>query len=152
MPDDLLKTNQIEISDFFENNQLKQSLINDVGQGNIKQLIELLREKIEGPRDNRGKTKKLNDEIKINQLRKFYDNFLRIHHAKISENEKKVQLLMLKSNAEYSANRLTIKRFEIFLSNRINIVLKKNGDDFERYLDAFKLHFEALVGYFPKNQ
>jgi len=151
MPDDLLKTNQIEISDFFENNQLKQSLINDVGQGNIKDLIVLLRERVEAQRSARGRAERLNDGININQVRKFYDNFLRIYHAKISENEKKIQLLMLKSNAEYSANRLKTKRFEIFLSNRINIVLKRNGEEFLKYLNAFKLHFEALVGYFPKN-
>ncbi len=150
MPDDLLKTEQIEIDDFFENNQIKYNLINNVGVKNISDLIELLIAKVDDK--NRGKSIKLNDGIKINQVRKFYDNFVRIFNAKVSENEKKIQLLMLKSNAEYSANRLKTKRFEIFLSNRINIVIKKNGKEFEKYLEAFKLHFEALVGYFPKNQ
>ncbi len=151
MIDDPLKTTQISISDFFDNDQIKQNLINDNGQNNLKELIDLLIDKVE-VKDKRGKFQKLNDGLKINQVRKFYDNFLRIYHSRISENEKKIQLLMLKSNAEYSANRLKTKRFEIFLSNRINIVIRKNDDEFIKYLNAFKLHFEALVGYFPKNQ
>jgi CRISPR type III-A-associated protein Csm2 len=151
MIDDPLETGKITIQDFFENGNLKSTLINDYGEANIKDVIQLLRENISDPKDKSGK-KKLNKELNINQLRKFYDDFLRIYHSKIQENEMKIQLLMLKSNAEYSSNRLTTKRFEIFLSNRVNIVVKKSGDEFKKYLNAFKLNFEALVGYFPKNQ
>jgi len=150
---DELKQDEIVIADFFDNDgKLLTPLISDEGKNNLKQLIYLLTEQVR-IQDNRNPRKKIkiNDSLKGNQLRKFYDSFNRIYNSKIDEDQKKVQLLMLKSNGEYSANRLKIKRFEIFLSNRINIVLKKSGKDFERYIEALKLHFEALVGYFPKN-
>lgn len=148
-----LKENEIIITDFFDSNgQLLTPLISDDGDNNLKELIFLLTEQVKIPdRRNPRKMNKINDSLKGNQLRKFYDSFNRVFNSKIDEGQKKVQLLMLKSNGEYSANRLKIKRFEIFLSNRINIVLKKSGKDFEKYMEALKLHFEALVGYFPKN-
>lgn len=142
MYDAQLKSEKIVIKDFFDSQgNLKPELISDFGENNLKELIEVLRESI----------KKVNETLRGTQLRKFYDSFLRIYYSKVDENEKKVQLLMLKSQAEYSSNRLKIPRFRIFLDNRITIVLKKSGDDFRKYLDALKLHFEALVGYFPKN-
>ena len=147
-----LKENEIIISDFFDSDgHILTPLISDEGSNNLKDLILLLSKQVKIPnkRDSR-KNIKINESLKGNQLRKFYDSFNRIYNSKIDENQKKVQLLMLKSNGEYSANRLKIKRFEIFLSNRINIVLKKNADEFVKYMDALKLHFEALVGYFPK--
>jgi len=150
---DLLKENEIVITDFFDNTgKLLIPLISDTGNKNLKQLISLLIEQVKiKDRRNPTKTIKINETLKGNQLRKFYDSFNHIYNSKIEEQQKKVQLLMLKSNAEYSANRLTIKRFGIFLKNRINIVLKKEGAEFEKYMEALKLHFEALVGYFPKN-
>lgn len=151
-----LKESEIIISDFFnEEGNLLIPLISDVDEDDLKSLkplISLLTEQVKIPdRRNPNRKIKINEPLKGNQLRKFYDSFNRIYNSKIDENQKKVQLLMLKSNGEYSANRLKIKRFEIFLSNRINIVLKKSGKDFQKYMDALKLHFEALVGYFPKN-
>jgi len=150
---DLLKENEIVITDFFDNSgKLLIPLISDTGNKNLKQLISLLIEQVKiKDKRNPPKTKKINETLKGNQLRKFYDSFNRIYNSRIEEQQKKVQLLMLKSNAEYSANRLTNKRFGIFLKNRINIVLKKEGTEFEKYMEALKLHFEALVGYFPKN-
>ncbi|MBM3712866.1 MAG: type III-A CRISPR-associated protein Csm2 [Actinobacteria bacterium] len=118
--------------------------MSDSGSGNIKELIEFIREyiKVQNYR---------NEKLNINQLRKFYDTFLKIFNTKVDEKEKKIQLLMLKANAEYSAKRLHTNRFREFLSNRINLVVAQNGDSFKAYLRAFKLHFEALVAYYPKN-
>lgn len=135
----------LEIKTFFDSNgNLLPELISDSGNGNIKELIEKLRESIKRP-DYR------NEKLNINQLRKFYDTFLKIYNNKVDEKEKKIQLLMLKANAEYSAKRLHTNRFKEFLSNRINLVVAQNGEAFDKFLKAFKLHFEALVAYYPKN-
>jgi len=158
--EDLLMKKVIEINDFFDKDgNLLTSLISDTASsenGGLRSLINLLMETVtEQVEEQQGrrppKPKKINEPLKNSQLRKFYDSFIKIYNAQINEEQKKVQLLMLKSNAEYSANRLNIRRFGIFLNNRINIVLNKKGNEFNKYMDALKLHFEALVGYFPKN-
>jgi len=132
----------VMIETFFdsEGNLLPQ-LISDTGDGNIRDLIEYIR-------DPNARNKMLN----INQLRKFYDSFLKIYNTKVGEKEKKIQLLMLKANAEYSAKRLSTHRFKDFLKNRINIVIAQEGPAFDKYLRAFKLHFEALVAYYPRKE
>ena len=135
----------ITITSFFDDKgQLLTPLITDEGEGNIRELIEYLREQIKD-RNNR------NEKLNINQLRKFYDTFLKLYNTKSDEKEKKIQLLMLKANAEYSAKRLNTNRFKEFLANRINLVIAKSGEDFNKNLKALKLHFEALVAYYPKN-
>jgi len=135
----------VNITSYFDSSgQLLTNLISDQGSGNIREIIEYLREQ---NRDRDKRNKKLN----INQLRKFYDTFLKVYNNKTEESEKKVQLLMLKANAEYSAKRLNTNRFKEFLANRINIVVSKSGEDFIKNLKALKLHFEALVAYYPKN-
>lgn len=137
--------NSLEIKSFVDTNgNILPQLITDSGNGNIKELIEFIRENIKEQNYR-------NEKLNINQLRKFYDTFLKIFNTKVDEKEKKVQLLMLKANAEYSAKRLHTHRFKEFLANRINIVISKNGEEFEKTLKAFKLHFEALVAYYPKN-
>jgi len=137
--------NSINISSFFDSQgQLLKNLISDQGKENIKEIIDFLQFQ------NKDKLNR-NEKLNINQLRKFYDSFLKIYNTKVGETEKKIQLLMLKANAEYSAKRLHTNRFKEFLSNRINIVVSKNGEEFKKNLNAFKLHFEALVAYYPKN-
>ncbi len=137
--------NSITISSFFDSQgHLLQNLISDQGKENIKEIIDFLQFQ------NKDKLNR-NEKLNINQLRKFYDSFLKIYNTKVDETEKKIQLLMLKANAEYSAKRLHTNRFKDFLSNRINIVVSKNGEDFKKNLNAFKLHFESLVAYYPKN-
>lgn len=137
--------NTIVINTFFDaSGNLLPQLISDSGTDNIKDIIDFIREY---KRDQNYRNEKLN----INQLRKFYDTFLKIYNTKVDEKEKKIQLIMLKANAEYSAKRLHTNRFKEFLSNRINLVVAQNGEDFYKYLKAFKLHFEALVAYYPKN-
>jgi CRISPR type III-A-associated protein Csm2 len=152
-----LKEDIIKVDNFFdENGNIKKELINDIGHGNVKELGVLLSEKIieefNDQRTGRKKKKKLNLELNINQLRKYYDSFLRIYNSKVSEEEKKILLLMLKSNVDYSVNRLYIKRFGIFIENRINLIIKETGDKFNKTLHAFKLNFEALVGYYPRTK
>jgi len=135
----------LTINTFFDNQgNILPQLISDEGEGNIKELIDYLREQ---KRDKDYRNEKLN----INQLRKFYDTFLKIYNTKVDEKEKKIQLIMLKANAEYSAKRLYTNRFKEFLTNRINLVVSQEGENFNKYLKAFKLHFEALVAYYPKN-
>jgi len=135
----------LEIKTFFDKDgNLLPQLISDSGSGNIKELIEFIRE-------YKKEQNYRNEKLNINQLRKFYDTFLKIYNTKVDEKEKKVQLIMLKANAEYSAKRLHTNRFKEFLSNRINLVISQNSEAFEKFLKAFKLHFEALVAYYPKN-
>jgi len=135
----------IMISSFFDSNgQLLANLITDSGKSNIKYVIDFLNQQIK-EKDYR------NSKLNSNQLRKFYDTFLKVYNNQAGENEKKVQLLMLKANAEYSAKRLNTNRFKEFLANRINIVVSKTGEDFIKNLKALKLHFEALVAYYPKS-
>lgn len=137
--------NSIMISSFFDTNgQLLTNLITDSGKSNIKDVIDFLNQPIK-EKDYR------NSKLNINQLRKFYDTFLKVYNNKVEENEKKIQLLMLKANAEYSARRLNTNRFKEFLTNRINLVVSKSAEDFTKNLKALKLHFEALVAYYPKN-
>lgn len=137
--------NNLEINTFFDSNgNLLPNLISDSGIGNIKEIIDFIRE-YKKEKDYR------NEKLNINQLRKFYDTFLKIYNTKVDEKEKKIQLIMLKANAEYSAKRLHTNRFKDFLSNRINLVVSQNGEAFNKNLKAFKLHFEALVAYYPKN-
>lgn len=148
--DKLLKPDEFKIDSFFIGDVINHSLITNDGQKNIDDLINYLIEPLEYL-DERRRKKVLNKALSINQLRKFYDSFLKIYSNKAEEREKKVQLLMLKANADYSAKRLVTNRFKIFLANRINLVVSKSGEDFKKNLNAFKLHFEALVAYYPKN-
>ena len=120
---------------FYIEGKINPALINDQGQNNVSVLANQLKE---------GKSR-----LNSNQLRKFYDSFLRIYNSKVDDEAKKVQLLVMKANVEYSAGRLKIFEFADFIKNRVNTVIKRN-EDFNKYLEAFKLHFEALVAYFPK--
>jgi len=151
------KLNQILINDLFEGEKIKQTLISDQGTNNVKELGKILYESCEletNETDKKGKRKriKFNSQLTNNQIRKYYDSFLKIYYSVVEPDVKKIQLLMLKANAEYSAERNGTYRFGKFLNNRLSLVISKSGDDFQKYLDAFKLHFEALVGYYPRKQ
>lgn len=124
-----------------ENGNVLKNLVSDMGDNNVKSLAELLSRRT----DNKAKK-----PIEKNQLRKFYDSFLKVYNNRSSDDSKKIQLLMLKAQAEYSEKRLSISDFKDFFSNRIELVVKSDGETFRNNLNALKLHFEALVGYFPK--
>lgn len=125
-----------------ENGNVLKRLVSDLEKDNVKDLAELL------SRESNDKSK---NPIEKNQMRKFYDSFLKIYSNKSSSiDSKKIQLLMLKAQAEYSERRLKISDFKVFISNRIELVVKSDDKSFANNLNALKLHFEALVGYFPK--
>lgn len=124
-----------------ENGNVLKNLVSDLGDNNVKSLAELLSSKT---------VDKSRKPIEKNQLRKFYDSFLKIYNNRSSDDSKKIQLLMLKAQAEYSEKRLYISDFKDFFSNRVELVVRSEGDSFRNNLNALKLHFEALVGYFPK--
>lgn len=147
-------SDDFQIETFFssEKETIDPALISNVGEKNITDLIAYLIKEVKVYDERKRKYVFINKELSINQLRKFYDNFLKIFNTKVDEKEKKIQLIMLKANAEYSAKRLTTNRFKEFISNRINLVVSQNTtESFNKYLNAFKLHFEALVAYYPKN-
>lgn len=120
--------------EFFVGQQINPALINDIGENNVAQIARMLKEK---------------SKLNINQLRKFYDSFVRIYDSQLDKESKKVQLLMLKANVEYSAGRLKIIEFANFFKDRVNTVLNQD-ENFSDYMYALKLHLEALVAYFPK--
>lgn len=151
------KKDEIVIQDFFDEGGIKKELINDTGLNNVKNLGKLFNEQKEvetEERDKKGNKKKIkfNSQLTNNQIRKYYDSFLKIYYSQVNPDVKKIQLLMLKANAEYSAERNGTYRFGMFLNNRLSIVVAKNDSEFQKYLDAFKIHFEALVGYYPRKQ
>jgi CRISPR type III-A-associated protein Csm2 len=135
------------ITSFFDSNgNILFSLLSKQGDNNIEDIISYLTLVIT-QKDKR------NDKLNINQLRKFYDTFLKIfnNHSE-DEKKKKIRLLMLKANVEYSAKRLNTNHFRNYISNIIDIVISKEGDDFNSNLKALKLHLEALVAYYPKDK
>lgn len=148
---ELLKPDEFNIQSFYSDLSLNKSLISNEGSKNIQELINYLTEPLKDFDSRRKKEVWVNKALTINQLRKFYDSFLKIYNTEVREEEKKIQLIMLKANADYSAKRLDTKRFSHFLKNRINIVIEKSGKEFIDNLKAFKLHFESLVAYYPKN-
>lgn len=141
-PNNAVNLNKFIIPSFLTDKGLVDlKLITDIGDGNVKELADFLH----GGRDKP-------DKININQLRKFYDDFLNIYDNNLPFEQKKIQLIMLKAHAEYSAKRLNCNNFKKIFQNRIDILVKiEDKEEFLKNLDAFKLHFEALVGYFPKN-
>lgn len=149
--DELLKPKEFEIKSFFKGGGICPELISTEGEKNIGELIEYLIEPIQHFDTRRKKKVWINKALSINQVRKFYDSFLKIVNTKQEEEEQKVRLIMHKANAEYSAKRLDTHRFKVFFANRINLVVSKSGEDFKRNLSALKLHLEALVAYYPKN-
>jgi len=120
---------------FTINEKINPVLIDDNGPNNVASLAFNL---------------KNSSKLNSNQLRKFYDSFLRIYNSNLENDEKKVQLIVLKANVQYAAGRLKTQPFAEFLSDRINVVLKQEKD-FKQYIEILKLHLEALVAYFPKN-
>jgi CRISPR type III-A-associated protein Csm2 len=140
---------EFSINGFFETDgQIKAPLISDTGRGNVRQLADRLAA---------GKKDAGDAALNPHQLRKFYDAFSllesvhRMNRSKTAENEAKVQLLMLKANAHYAGQRLKTRLFNLFIEERISLVLNANGDQFNESMKVFKLHFGALVAYFPKN-
>lgn len=121
------------VTDFFNEERIKEELINNIGDNNVQKLAGLLA-----------------DKVTINQVRKHYDAFLRVYNTKNDIEQKKVQLIMLKANVIYNAKRNNQILMWLFIDNRFNIVLARGDNDFSKYVYAMKLHFEALIGYFPK--
>ena len=141
-PSPQISEKDFEIQNFLSDSGLIDlKLISGNGKGNVKDLATFL-----------STDTKDSKKINTNQLRKFYDDFINIYNNLLSYQEKKVQLIMLKAHAEYSSKRLKCDNFNKIFQNRINVLVKfDNETDFMKNLDAFKLHFEALIGYFPKN-
>lgn len=140
--EDLFKPYSIE--GFFEDKGVVRSeLICDIGKNNVKELALRLARGDENANDK---------PLKVNQLRKFYDSYVRIIRANIPDDEKKVQLLMFSANARYSGNSMRLKLLRLFIEQRIKYVLQAPESQFNKTCEAFKLHFEALVAYFPKKE
>lgn len=152
---DPLKPEEIAIDSLTVNGVVCPELISEAGNYNIRNIIAYLRDPVKSTELNRKtgkeKVKTLNVALPITQLRKYFDSFLKIYNNSSNEEEKKIQLLMLMANAEYSAKRINTERFKIFMANRIGLVVSKRDEEFNKNMKALKLHLEALVAYYPKN-
>ncbi|GMU87662.1 MAG: hypothetical protein AMXMBFR48_29030 [Ignavibacteriales bacterium] len=140
--EDLFKPYSIE-GFFNSRNVIKTELICDMGDNNVKDLAVRLANGDESAGDKK---------LKVNQLRKFYDSYVRIIRVDIPDDQKKVQMLMFSANAQYSGDRLKLRLFKLFIKQRVGFVIQSSDDLFTKACEAFKLHFEALVAYFPKNE
>lgn len=90
--------------------------------------------------------------VTSNNLRKFYDQFLKIYNSQTDYKSKRIMLLIMKAHTHYSVKRLKYIQFDKFISERIDEVLNSNSElIFNQKLKAFKLNFEVVVGYFKKD-
>jgi CRISPR type III-A-associated protein Csm2 len=112
--------------------------------------VEIISKKKTENRDGREVT--VEDAVTSNNLRKFYDQFLKIYDSKADYKAKRIMLLIMKAHTHYSVRRLKYVQFNNFISERIDAVLSSsNENDFNNKLKAFKLNFEVVVGYFKKD-
>lgn len=122
----------------------KDGSINEslLGQGAIDTVESLMKSKKEN-------NKVTEAPVSSNNLRKFYDQFLKIYDSRAGLHEKRVMLLMMKAHTHYSVKRLKYVQLDNFIKDRIdNVLSSTTEDDFKKRLKAFKLNFEAVVGYF----
>ncbi len=118
-----------------------------IGESALKQAEELQE------RSKNKEGREFRKGVSSNNLRKFYDQFLKIYDSRVDSGSKRVMLLMMKAHIHYSSGRLNYRKFNQFISERIDAVLSSQTDkDFANLLKAFKLNFEAVVGYFPKSK
>lgn len=145
-----LDSEYLIIQDFFKNDSIHYYLISDLPDGNHKNVEEVGVYLSSNGRLVIPAGKTFNDKpLSINQLRKYYYKFQQIFEQKVDNNQKRISLLMLKANIEYSAKRLDIRRFAILMHNRIDLVVKSPEAEFIKNLEAFNRNFEALVAYYP---
>lgn len=119
-----------------KNGNVLPNLIGEEGNNNAKDLAYKLSK---------------SDGVSINQIRKFYDNFLKIYFSRLSIDAKKVQLIMMKAQLEYAQSRLKMQNFTNLINNGLSLVIKSDDNNFQDNIHAMKLHFESIVGYFPKS-
>lgn len=146
---------ELVIDKFFsDDGAMPWYLVSDLDDGtqtkkNVKDIGEILSEPGIKPFDGEAKKDKA---LSITQVRNFYLDFQHIIDQVGDFKQKKISLLMLKANIEYSARRNKLRRFAVMMHNRINIVLRSNEVDFNKNLNAFHKNFEAFVAYFPKKE
>ena len=148
-----LTKDDLEIQEFFSSDKtIPYYLISDLhddNHKNVKEIGESLSKDATAPYPGENKVDKA---LSITQVRNFYHKFLQIYQKEADIKQKKISLLMLKANIEYSAKRMKTPRFAIMMHNRINIVVRSNEDDFEENIEAFNRNFEALVAYYPTKE
>lgn len=142
----------LKIGGFFcEDGSIPNYFISNLDNENhksVKVLGEILSKK--GIKPFAGE-KKADDALTITQVRNFYHYFQQIYDRKLEPKQTKIALLMMKSNIEYTARRKHLRRFATMMHSRIEILVKSDDAVFNANLEAFKLHFEAFVAYFPRN-
>ncbi len=96
------------------------------------------------------KDKMLEDALSSNQLRNFYNEFLRIRDLPADNKTKLVQIKLLEAKVRYKKTNSPKEMKQIFV-DFITELIKQIGDSIEKFNNSC-LIIEAVVGFFPKNK
>ncbi|GEM_PF-6069897 len=123
------------IDSFFDEEGIFEWLISPDGYGNVDNLASILAK----------------SGMKNNQLRKFYDEIVKIYenfrkNGNIETAKQKLFILLALS--EYSKE--ASEEFKEIFRNRIDIITKSQDENFSKNLEMFYQHMLSLVGYFSK--
>lgn len=146
-----LSETDLQINSLLEKGSIPSHLISNISYDKKKSVDCLGKILAKKGRKKFPGEKKADNALTITQVRNFYHSFQQIYDRKLETREAKISLLMLKANIEYTARRKCLRRFAIMMHSRIDILVKCDDADFSANLEAFKLHFEAFVAYFPRS-
>ncbi len=98
------------------------------------------------------KKQRWNDErpLSSNQLRNFYNEFLRIRDLPSDDKSKLVQIKLLVAKVKYKKTNSPRDMKQIFV-DFITELVEQIGDSIEKFNNSC-LIMEAVVGFFPKNK
>jgi len=94
--------------------------------------------------------KMVENALSSNQLRNFYNEFLRIRDLPSDDKSKLVQIKLLEAKVKYKKTNSSRDMKQIFV-DLITALIKQIGNSIERFENSC-LIMEAIVGFFPKNK
>lgn len=94
--------------------------------------------------------KLVEDALSSNQLRNFYNEFLRIRDLPSDDKTKIVQIKLLEAKVKYKKTNSPKEMKQIFV-DFITALVNQIGDSIEKFNNSC-LIMEAIVGFFPKKK